>query len=503
VESPSQHAELSRNVDEHVKLLRSASRGKLFFLSLAVVVTWGLWGTLQAGDQRMPSIQVKYDGNLADLKKKWKIPADSPIGYGSNLFDVFNALAQERNPLSRDIPKETQFIDELNELRQKYNDERGLAYLVRLKMPYLVEPVEVSGLTLADWWPFALASILGAAIVLGMRERVNAIVLTSLADKEKSLTTSQSVIIRSDFHTGTLVEVHSSKQRYLVFRRPTMVHPESLVIYALVGTTVYLSFSFESSYNAAATHEMSSVLVDYLAAVWFFLIALVTLLLATRRDYIKGLERFIGVRVRGRTGHFLQRLSGVFNRVTERARLKHTWLGSVYWLWNPVLAILGLACLTLPWMIQGRVRGYRFLLSQASQGIDPDLLWEFRVQLTIAVTFVCLCLLESLGLRRANARLSKITSKSAFGLGMITLVLGGNLAFHFAMLEIAAESGVFFWKQNSGVFPAYPIKESSLISADPAYGFWAFLLICLALTIRIRTTVKRSDARRTRRETEV
>jgi hypothetical protein len=68
---------------EHANLLRKATRTKLLLLTVALVLTWALWTTLQGGDQAAEELDQKYDASLKDLENKWKIPLSSPVEYST------------------------------------------------------------------------------------------------------------------------------------------------------------------------------------------------------------------------------------------------------------------------------------------------------------------------------------------------------------------------------------------------------------------------------------
>jgi hypothetical protein len=183
------------DASDHVRLLRKAARTKLALLGLLLLVTWGLWTTLQAGDQKASTVDATYDVRLVGLKKKWNISTSSPIGYESETIDIIQALVAEKV----DLRQMVEFEQELDALRGEYYNELGNAYSVHFKPPYLEESITVNGLGLADWWPFVFTVTLAAVLILSMRERVNAIMIAWMSQKTKDGAAKEDLIIRSDF----------------------------------------------------------------------------------------------------------------------------------------------------------------------------------------------------------------------------------------------------------------------------------------------------------------
>jgi hypothetical protein len=112
---------------EHIKLLRRARRIRLVVLAVFVVVTWGLWTTLQAGDQKAAAITAQYDKRLIDLRTKWGIPSDVIIVYSMDTFDIINILTHLKSP--PDPIKIVNFCVELEALRDEYFGALGLLTL--------------------------------------------------------------------------------------------------------------------------------------------------------------------------------------------------------------------------------------------------------------------------------------------------------------------------------------------------------------------------------------
>ena len=482
----------NREAEEHIKLLRRASRTRLVLLGLWAVVTWGLWTALQACDQKAAPIDDTYAKRLAEARKKWDVPEKAIIVYTMDCSEIIMELDQLKLPT--DNSKIANFCKELESLRNEYYPALEAAYTVHAKMPYLQEPVEINGITLAYWWPFGLIAIVASAIVLNMRERINAVIVAWISYSRKNSSDEQDLIVHSDFLVGTLAVEGTADRQCMVYRKPLMIQPESLLVYILVGATIYLSFSFGLFQNPANSYEMESILLDYVALIWFFLAVLTSLVWLTRKRYAESLEQYIGMPVRGRISRGLELALGKVKRRVRHALAHRKWMPKIAPISEGLFAIAALLCLCLPWMNPGRVRGYQFFLSTVPNPLNDDLYSELQPQLFFAILFLILCLIDWF-LRTVSSRPKfGFLSKVRRFFGLVTVALLGNLVFHFAMLQVLvagqAERTWLILPWNPLARP-HPLKNSPLVWADPSYGFWLFLLLCLMLLIVGRkTTVK-------------
>jgi hypothetical protein len=472
---------LDREAADHIKLLRKASRTRMILLGFWVVVTWGLWAALQAGDQRTIPIGKTYDERLVELKKKWNVSVESPFGLNSDDTEVTFALLQEKSDRFKNIMQVIQFDAELRAIRNEFYAELERAYIVHVKVPYLQESIEVNGVTLADWWPFGLIAIVAAAWVLSMRERINAIVVAWIAYNRNESAAKSDLVIQSDFLVGTLSKGVNPDKPCMVYRKPVMVQPESLILFALICATVYMSLSFGFFENPANSHEMESMF-DYTGGVWFCIVALGILVWLTRKRYAERLEQYTGIPVRGKMSESLERVVSSRWRRVGGALDSIGWLRKVPPMSEALFAVAALLCLCAPWMNPNHVRGYRLFLSDAPAPLDADLYFELQVQLYIAMLFIVLCLVDWFTRTKLRHKLYNNLSRVRRFLGYVTAALLGNLVFHFTMLQIdvRAQTSWLLLPVNFLARP-HPVKNSSLVWTDPSYGFWIFLILCLIL----------------------
>src|ERR1700722_5964436 len=473
----------NREAAEYIKLLRRASGTRLVLLAFWAVATWGLWVAIQAGDQKTLPIDKTYDERLVELKKKWNVSVESPFGFFSTDTDVTSALLQEKNGWYKNIMQVIQFEGELGALRNEYFLELERAYIVHVKVPYLQENVEVNGVTLANWWPFGLIAVVAAALVLSMRERVNAIVVAWIGHNRDVRSFKSGLVIQSDFLVGSLSDGVIRDIPCKVYRKPLMVQPESLILFALICATVYMSLSFGFFENPANSHEMESTF-DYTGGVWFCIVAIGILVWLTRRRYAERLEQYTGIPILGRVPEIFERVVGSRWRSYRKRLDTIPWVRKASQMSEAVIIFLAGLCLCLPWMNPNHIRGYRLFLAEAPAPLDSDFYFELQVQLYIAILFIIFCLTDWFARTKLQPKLYKILSGVRRFLGFATITLLGNLVFHFVMLqmlvEAQAEKTWLLLPVNYLARP-HPVMNSSLVWTDPSYGFWIFLLICLLL----------------------
>ncbi len=449
-------------------------------LGLWAVVTWGLWTTLQGADEKAAGITNAYETRLDELRKKWDVPANIIVVYSMECYEIFKEIADLK--LETDNSKIMSICGELDPLRGEYYTALEPAYIVRIKVPYLQDPIAINALTLADWWPFGLMAVVASAIILSMRERINAVIVAWISYNRKNDLVTQDLIIHSDFLVGTLTEDLASGSPCMLYRKPPMIQPESLLVYALIAATIYLSFSFGLLVNPASSYEMESTLTDYVALIWYSLVGLGTLVWFTRKRYAESLESFMGVPVRGRFSQRVHRAASNLRSKAEWVMGHFRFLGRATSMAEGLFAIAALMCLYLPWMNPQHVRGYRFFLSVVPGPLDEDLYLGLRVQLFFVTLFIILCLTNWLVTMVLSRPKSTVLEKIRRFFGLSAAMLLGNLVFHVLMLQLLADEQGWLLPWNRFARP-HPVKNSSMIWTEPSYGFWLFLILCLMLVV--------------------
>ncbi len=115
-------------------------------------MTWSLWATLQGGDEKIPAIQEECSKLSKDLISKWGLPPDLPIRLNSTLGEVLLTLTDQRHPEWQKVEpgKQIDFYLELQHEQKKCQQLTRAAYLVKVHVPYLLEPISIDGLSLGD-----------------------------------------------------------------------------------------------------------------------------------------------------------------------------------------------------------------------------------------------------------------------------------------------------------------------------------------------------------------
>ncbi len=455
-----------------------------------------------AADKRtVTRLDAQYGQRLSRLKRKYGIPADTQISLSDDYIDVLAELDIDRNPFEAESDKAViHFETDFAALQGRYDGERGGPFLVHLRIPYLDNLVEIDGLELADWWPIGLMTILATVIVLHMRQRINAIIVSRFSTKAEELPERQSIIIRSDFRAGTLTESPPRGSRHLVYRSPLTLQPETLLSMALGVVVLYSSASFESFYNPVLSHKVDSTLVDYFAGVWFFFVILAGLIWLTHRRYASTLEKLVGCPVYGSLRSGLSRLARRMEMVLRRTTKDRAWLRADRLVVCSIMlvAVMALATLALPWMspsdvpgypyalYPNDVPGYRFLMPGSSPPIDdPGIFSELHVQLGVAVGFLLICFVTSGVALFVRSRLVDLMWRVDTFVGAVIATLAGNLIFHCVMLQLGASAFGLFGSATklAAARAPRPADLGPLFSFDPAYGLGIFVSFCLLLTV--------------------
>jgi len=156
----------ARKEVEHIKLLLGAYRGKIALLLVAAMLTWGLLATLQSGDEKLPAVESECKKYRQDLLSKWGLPPEIPIGLSSTPTELYATLADPKHPEWNKIGprKWWEVYGELQHEQNRCQQLTTAAYFVKIRVPYLLEPVSIDGLQLADLWPFDMVVIASAVI---------------------------------------------------------------------------------------------------------------------------------------------------------------------------------------------------------------------------------------------------------------------------------------------------------------------------------------------------
>jgi len=323
-----------------------------------------------------------------------------------------------------------------------------------------------------------MVAVTSAIIVFQLRQRANAIVLSWLGFNNPDVPSRELLRIRSNYRVGLLHEETIHKKPFLVYRPPLIVQPESLFVYTLLGLTLYSSFSLETAHRIEMSHEMRSVLFDYLSVLWFFSMAIAYLIYRTWLYYEQSLEAAVGRPVTGPIRSMLANSSALLDKpVKNKIELKlYQALSMPGRISDSVWALAALGTLFISWMEPASIRGYTFLTG--AKNLDAGLATELRYQLYLAIVFVLLCIFRSLAHNRLSQKRSYTLTRWTRKLGLVVIVvivLIGNLWFHVAILRIIAGSALTSW---------FVLENKPLIDTDPGLGFLLFSALVLFLAAR-------------------
>jgi hypothetical protein len=484
---------------EHFRLYRKATRVRFMLLVLTSLANWALWTTIQAGNQKLPAVEEKIKSESANFIKKWGIDDKNTLRRDpNNPNDVAGLIPDVRLPFWMENDsgeKLLEFTVDQQNMESWFDEERLDAYRVPIRLPYLETSLGMNVLLAVDYWPFALITILAVIIVIGMRERSNALMLSWQSFLRPGGLDSTDLLVKSDFKIGRLEELPEGTHKVFVYKRPFIIYPEATLSAILWIGIAYSSIEILSVYDPTHTHPVDDILSDYYAAIWFFGCLTVFFLWLTQRFYYGKVSEALGKPLRARFTH----LGFVLIAYIRRWMIHANWRVRAFQFFDTFVALAAIASLFLPWIIEGSKKGFRFLLRQPTVPyeygepsrtirvfpIEPTTFTELRLQLAIAVCFAILCIACSSTWHIMSERWRSNTSRLRLFSGAVVLLLAGNLIFHILTLAIQA--------QSLGGIPTVQLISSnvgtigySMMYLDPAVGLWIFVSVCILLTIHSR-----------------
>jgi hypothetical protein len=480
---------------EYLRLYRKAARMKFVLLVLASLVNWALWTTIQAGNQKLPAIEDRIRTESINFIKKWGIDDTNTIQTDkrdpNNIYGLIPRVQMPFWTEHKPLDKFAEFMNDQRNMESWFDQERLEAYRVPIRLPYLETSLGMNVLLAVDYWPFGLIAIIAVIIVIGMRERVNAQMLSWQSFLKPSSLDPAELLIKSDFRIGRLEELSEGDRKVLVYKRPFIIYPESALSFILWIGIAYSSFQMMSVYDPTHNHQVGDILTDYYAGVWFFTWVAIFFLWLTQRFYSEKLHEVFGKQSRARFTH-----SGLVLVDSVRCWMRRAkWRLRAYRICDILIALAAISSLFLPWIIEGGTRGFRFLLEQNTVPyeygepghtirlfpIEPTIFNELRTQLQLAVGFITACLVCSCIWGVLSERWRSYFSRFRLFVGTAVLLLAGNFVFHLLALDLQSQSyngipGVQFISPNVGTF------SYSLMYLDPTYGLWIFISLCILLT---------------------
>jgi hypothetical protein len=482
-----------------VALIHGCIKTKLVLLALTLFIIWGIWSALEAGHQKGGQLVTEFAKQHPEVIKSLQLQ-ESDLSNPSSVQQIQNTLAVRKrlysflvsgmgvDPSIRD-PLAKEFKD-ISELEQQERDQ----YLAEASLPYLKTTVRLNTLVLADVWPFIVLLTLGGAAAISMRQRACEIVL-AFALKEEDSSTNRKSLVPVELTMGRLTKCRNHKCDYLLYRKPLVIVPETLLSTVLSLAAVYLSLKLVALYNSTEIHSTFSILFSYYSLIWAVLVLLALCLAKTKSYFDEYVVTVLGQPVHGARAHWML---GLLRHKSAQKPPRRNGIDAAVKVCRLTVPFIGLGSLTLPFVWPWGIRGYQLLLSQKPMPatvltggtridmfrIDPFTYRELRVQLGLAVLFLAVWVLGEITAFFNHEKVSESIGKLKLRFGYLILFLAGNFLMYLGVLQFESE-------QNPGpdilnsFFPEGLVGPHgmSLIFADPGSAAWVFIFVCSALAL--------------------
>lgn len=467
---------------------------RVSLLALTIVVLLVVWSSLLNGNQEAQKIDTKFCEYLVDnqntvqkklaeevnkpIESRPDIPKSQPlllstenlchVGSSRNWIEI-TRNTDETLPWEISLSPPLDFITKNANEKQKafadYDNQRHAAYRLQIQLSseYSGSTIIINALTVARALPFCVFVVLAVVSILGFqqsayRSRLRVLLRNKTGDDLSELM-AETQFFAAPFDRGL-----PRPERYLT------VSPVNLAIGTLYTALILLLIGIVSTFLLNLVQLTDSIILSYPFALYASLILLIGALATTRKTYFESARPKTE-----RQDHDSAR------RPTRTTR----WL-------TLASALVGCVSLAFPWATDSGnfFRGFEFLLNQHPTGhlfsyttyaLSPPIFRDVRIQVTIAVAFLMICVLDALlGFPHANRfivllrRVRWLSAVSVFALSVYYLI-------YMAFLEYESVYWVP-WLDHLAYQGPSNAKGNSMLYYDPAYGFWIFLLCCLFLT---------------------
>lgn len=474
---------------------------RVSLLILTIVALIVVWSSLSNGRQAARRIDAAFCGNLVDqqnaISNRLKEPLNKPKQLKSGASRTQSPMLVSKDDvcrpgsartwieITRDTDKElpwwTTFptfptlnlmvkaAKERQKSFEKYDMERREAYRLQFQLSSenSSSTITVNALTAAEVVPFCVLVVFTLVVILGFQQaayrRQLRLLLGKRSDDALYQITAETQFFAAPIRQGT---PHLAKLLQL--------SPSGLAIAALSVANLLLLLDVISNLTLAFVHLTGSIIGSYTFALYAFAFLLGYALVVTRRSYFENDQSDSGHRCEG----------------SAKPSPKYsTWVTVSF-------ASLAIISLAFRWTTEsafgsGPFRGFEFLLNQHPTGhifnyttyaLSPPIFRDVRIQATVAVTFILICVLDSLfHARRTKPLLMFLHEIRRF---LAVCVLGLSVYFLAYLGTLQYES--VYWVPWLDTF-AYQgwknAKGSPMIFYNPTYGFWIFLVCCLSLVL--------------------
>jgi hypothetical protein len=470
---------------------------RLSLLVLAIVVLLVVWSSLLNGNQDAQRIDINFCESLVDnhnvvqkklaeavdksLESRPDVPRSQPLflsaedlchtGSSRSWIEI-TRNSDEMIPLEAPLTPSLDFITEAANAQKKsfadYDNRRHDAYRLQIQLSseFSGSTIVVNALSVAKVVPFCVFIIVAIVSILGFQQSAYRRQLRILIQKKTGDDFSKAMA-ESQFFAAPLNRDPSRPEKYLG------VSPLDLAMAALGVALVLLLVGIISSSLLSLKQLTDSIVISYPFALYASSVLLVGLIVVTRNLYIELTQ----------TEHERPKPSSAQGPSNESKPLTLA-VGSI-----------ALASLALPWVVESGedgdfFRGFRFLLNQRPTGkllnyttyaFSPAIFRDVRIQVTIAVTFAVVCILDVVFDPSSTKRISTLLHQSRRLLAAFVLLFSTYIIFYVAYLQYESAYWVPWldkieWYQGPG-----SAKGLTMLAYDPGYGFLIFLICCLLL----------------------
>jgi hypothetical protein len=372
----------------------------------------------------------------------------------------------------------TKAADEKKRAFADYDAQRYAAYRLKIQLSsgYSGSTIPVNALTVAKTIPFCIFLIWAVVLILGFQQSAYKRQLRVLVRKKTGDDLSE-VMSETQFFAAPLDRDPSRPEKYLA------MSPVDLAMGALSVALILLLVGIVSTFLLTLVHLSDSIVLSYPFALYASLILLVGMLVLSRNSYAEFFQT--------KPGH---------------KKYNSDWRQSRESKWLTLIAALT-ACVSLafPWATQSTgdgdfFRGFGFLLAQRPTGkllnyttyaFSPAIFRDVRIQVTVALAFFAVCLLDALVGFPRSKRLAVPLHQVRRLLAACVFILSTYYVWYMAFLEYESVYWVP-WLDKAGYQGPPGAKGYPMLWYDPAYGFWIFLLCCWLLIWLSFTTKTKS-----------
>ena len=507
--------ELSNTRDEtrFSGLIWRSIKLKWFLLIFMLLLLWVIWSALASARQKITNLEKDFIHDNAEIAQGLKSAGikEENISEDGNSTKAAILIEEQRRIqsfFSSGLPKDQSgpFDEKLRKIDRFQSQLRG-CYSASISLPYLVNPLEVSTIMVADAWPFVVLFLFSVIASVGFRQKAYEVLLAELVNKSEA--DRPQALGAAQFLVGTFQEVTHDRPKILLYFRRLLILPEPLISALLTTAVCVFSLRTIADYNPTLIHPTKSIFFSYYFLFWSALVLAGLYLVSVHRFFAKYIHDVLGATVRDGHIYTALRPASRLTRIVERLLVRRPSLSHALTL-GMVLAAG--ASLAFPWISPWGIKGYELLLPQKPlppsaiitipglpppevYKISPPSFRELTAHAWLGVTLLALTasslLLSQFGAPRSLRETLRLVHKWT---GYLVLFAAGNFLLYLGILEFESEVDPTLAIMDS-FFPEGIVGPhgAPLDFAEPTWYSFAFLLVCvlLALSAAMRTPQRR------------